>query len=305
MEWSVNYEPGTMIARGYKNGKEVLIEKVQTTGGPAAIELASERSTIQADGEDVSAVTVKVTDSKGRLVPTAGNEITFSLEGPGKIIGVGNGDPSSHEADKFIESVSQLIIENLKTQAVHTAQDCPETGASFNDSSWPSALNQQGEYNAKTKDTLKTIVIRGTFTLPDLPENAEISLWPKSLGEEQAVYVNGVCVAKHITRDDTVQKYTLDRAILLPGKNIYAIAGTPLVKRYQYDNLNTDPGIIQVFKPSAKWKRAVFNGLAQIIVQSEKTPGNLVLTGTASGLSQGSLKIRTQPAALRPAVPAQ
>jgi beta-galactosidase len=39
-------------------------------------------------------------DAQGRIVPTAGNQVSFAVSGPGKIIGVGNGDPTSHEPDK-------------------------------------------------------------------------------------------------------------------------------------------------------------------------------------------------------------
>jgi len=59
----------------------------------------------------VSVVTVQVTDSQGRLVPTASNLIRFSLEGPGQIIGVGNGDPSCHEPDRYIDTVADVKIE--------------------------------------------------------------------------------------------------------------------------------------------------------------------------------------------------
>jgi beta-galactosidase len=45
-------------------------------------------------------VTVEVVDAQGRVVPIADNEITFRVTGSGKLIGVGNGDPSSHESDK-------------------------------------------------------------------------------------------------------------------------------------------------------------------------------------------------------------
>lgn len=103
LEWPVKYAPGTLLARGYKGGKEILATKVETTGAPATIQLAPHRATIKADGADVSVITVQVADDQGRLVPTAANEITFTLNGPGKIIGVGNGDPSSHEPDQFLE----------------------------------------------------------------------------------------------------------------------------------------------------------------------------------------------------------
>ena len=102
LEWPVKYAPGTLLARGFKGGKEILTSKVETTGQPATVQLAPHRATLAADGEDVSVITVQVTDAQSRMVPTADNPITFELTGPGKIIGVGNGDPSSHEPDQFI-----------------------------------------------------------------------------------------------------------------------------------------------------------------------------------------------------------
>jgi beta-galactosidase len=103
LEWPVKYAPGTLRARGYKDGKEILTAKVETTGAPATVQLTPHRPTIKADGMDVSVITVQVADAQGRMVPTAADKITFTLSGPGKIIGVGNGDPSSHEPEQFLE----------------------------------------------------------------------------------------------------------------------------------------------------------------------------------------------------------
>ena len=100
LEWQVNYAPGALLARGYKNGKAIAEDSRETTGAPAQVKLVPDRASIVADAQDVSVITVSVLDSQKRIVPIAGNEITFEIDGPGKIIGVGNGDPSSHEPDK-------------------------------------------------------------------------------------------------------------------------------------------------------------------------------------------------------------
>ena len=97
--WKVKYEPGVIEARGYKGALQVLTSRRETTGAAAAIVLRPDRARISADGEDVSMVAVEVVDAQGRIVPTAGHLITFAVSG-GRLIGVGNGDPSSHEADK-------------------------------------------------------------------------------------------------------------------------------------------------------------------------------------------------------------
>jgi len=106
LEWTVKYAPGTLNAVGYSGGKEVVTDKVETTGAPASIQLGANRPVINADAEDVAVVTVQAKDSQGRVVPTAGNEMTFEIVGPGRIIGVGNGDPSSHEPDRIVERVT-------------------------------------------------------------------------------------------------------------------------------------------------------------------------------------------------------
>ena len=72
VEWKVRYEPGTIEARGSKDGKVVLTEKRETTGPTASIRLTADRNEINADGEDVAVIKVEGLDKEGRLVPTGG-----------------------------------------------------------------------------------------------------------------------------------------------------------------------------------------------------------------------------------------
>jgi beta-galactosidase len=97
LTWDMPFEPGTLKAVGVKNGEVVTTVELATTGIPAAIALSADRSSISADRRDVTHVTVKIQDEQGRVVPVAMNEIVFTVEGEGKLIGVDNGDPSSHE----------------------------------------------------------------------------------------------------------------------------------------------------------------------------------------------------------------
>ncbi|MDR3692514.1 MAG: beta-galactosidase GalA [Fimbriimonas sp.] len=100
VQWMVNYEPGSLVAKGYKGHKLIVSDKVETTGAPAAILLSTDRSNLMADNEDLTEVAVRVVDSKGRIVPYASNVIRFTVSGSGTLAGVGNGDPSSHEPDQ-------------------------------------------------------------------------------------------------------------------------------------------------------------------------------------------------------------
>jgi beta-galactosidase len=93
----VPYQPGTLKAVGAKDGKVVAEVEVSTTGEPAAIGLSVDRDVIGADRRDVAHFVVRILDAQGRLVPLADNEVTFEIQGEGKIIGVDNGNPASHE----------------------------------------------------------------------------------------------------------------------------------------------------------------------------------------------------------------
>ncbi len=94
LSWKAEYQPGKVKAVGYKNGKKVMEEVIETAGEPAIIELTADRNTIAADGRDVAVVTAKVLDKKGRFVPDANVELNLDASGPIRILGVGNGDPT-------------------------------------------------------------------------------------------------------------------------------------------------------------------------------------------------------------------
>lgn len=94
LKWKAVYQPGRIVATGYKNGKRILKQTIQTTNPATRIVLTADRGLITADGRDVAIVTVEIQDNKGRIVPNACPMLTCSLEGDGRILGVGNGDPS-------------------------------------------------------------------------------------------------------------------------------------------------------------------------------------------------------------------
>jgi len=104
--WPLIYQPGKLEARGYKGGKVIVKDIVETTTPPTQVALSSDCNTLKADGCDVAVIRVAIKDAKGRVVPTANNLVQFSIEGPGKIIGTGNGNPSSHEPDKATQRMA-------------------------------------------------------------------------------------------------------------------------------------------------------------------------------------------------------
>jgi len=98
--WRLTYTPGTIKAVATKEGEKPLTKEIKTAGEPAKIVLDPDRSQINADGSDLSFVTVKVVDGEGTLVPHADNLINFKIQGEGFIAGVDNGSQTSHEPFK-------------------------------------------------------------------------------------------------------------------------------------------------------------------------------------------------------------
>jgi len=304
LEWKVPYRGGTLSAKGYRDGKVEVEAKQETTGESAALSLTVDRGVLQADGRDVAIVTVEARDKAGRWVPTADAEVRFSLEGPGRILGVGNGDPICHEADKCFEAVRQVDIQDLRMKDGGPLGKRPEVGSGVDDSKWPALF--VGRANDGGKPCLeepKVRVIRGRFTVHRLKDCSEVVLYPKALLDSQSIYVNGHLVAEKIGRDDAPRVYSLPKAFLREGVNTYALVGKELLRRKQWEVLNKDPGYVCSILPPGQWKRSLFNGFAQVIVQTGTEPGDLVLRAAAKGLQSAEVRITARKAALTPSVP--
>lgn len=115
--FEVPYEPGKLEAVASNAGKEVAHFAVETTGAPAALQLVPDRKSLAGDGYDSEPVTVQVVDSQGRLVPTANPLVKFSLLGPGRIIGLNDGNPNNHEPEKgdqhsAFHGLAQVILQS-------------------------------------------------------------------------------------------------------------------------------------------------------------------------------------------------
>ena len=117
LQWTVNYAPGKLEAIAYKRGKK-LTSKIETTNQASEVVMTPYKTTILADGKDATIINISVVDKEGREVPDADNMIYFYLQGNAKIIGVGNGDPSSHEPDKCVDGAWQRSLFNGKCQVI-------------------------------------------------------------------------------------------------------------------------------------------------------------------------------------------
>ncbi|WP_203308592.1 beta-galactosidase GalA [Sphingomonas beigongshangi] len=113
--FTVPYAPGTLEALGYNGGRLVARAAHATVGAPVALRLTPARRVMAGDGVDVQPFTVDAVDAAGRHVPTANLPVRFAVEG-GTIIGLGNGDPNSHESEKgdarsLFNGLAQVIVQ--------------------------------------------------------------------------------------------------------------------------------------------------------------------------------------------------
>lgn len=98
--WRVAYEPGCVEAIARRGGEEVARTSLFTPGKPYALRLTPDRNSIISDGRDLAYVTAEVIDRKGRVCPEAMDDITFTVDGAGRNVGVDNGSPVSLEPMK-------------------------------------------------------------------------------------------------------------------------------------------------------------------------------------------------------------
>lgn len=90
--FTVPYTHGILKAVGVEDDKEVESKWLQTAGVAAKIKLTADRKAISANGQDLTYITVEITDADGVFQPNAVNRLHFSIEGPGVIAGIDNAD---------------------------------------------------------------------------------------------------------------------------------------------------------------------------------------------------------------------
>jgi beta-galactosidase len=308
LTWHVKYEPGTLSAKGYDaEGNLIAQAQEETTGEPVAVRLVPDRSRIHADGADVSVFTVSSVDAQGREVPTAQNLIHFSLAGAGKILGVGNGDPSCHEPDTYVPQLPVRAIPvngwHWKLAAFPTKRGttAPEFAPDFDDAGWhtikPKTDGDTGDWVLKENETA---IYRAHFQLTaDDLNNPDIQIRFAGCDDHGWYFVNNQRVGE--SHDWQSQPLFDIKKFVHAGDNVIAVG----VKNNAGEGgLNPDVNVEIVGKPSeSPWSRSLFNGLAEIIVQSTQEPGDIQLTASAEGLKPATATVQTVACPLPPSLP--
>ena len=316
--WQVKYAPGTLSAKGYDDAGKVIAEtKVETTGEPVAIKLTpdwwGERPrepesndvrrlagtlappTISADGADVAVFTVSAVDAHGRVVPLAQNKVNFALEGVGKILGVGNGDPNCHEPDTFIstQSVRRVSVGGWRWKLANVPGDrtvLPEYAIDFNDSTWSVLKSDDNGLSIENENTTAVYRAHMVLTGEDL-NGAAVRIRFAGCDDDGWFFVNNQFVGE--SHDWASQPVFDIKKFLHAGANVIAVGVKNGAGR---GGLKPDVNFEIIGQPTrAPWSRSLFNGLAQIIVQSTRDAGEIKLTATAAGLTPATSAFATIP----------
>ena len=328
VEWRVPYEPGTLEATGFREKKEVLITRVATTGPAAKLIISADYEATAADGKhlrgralgtiemsgravsgdeqqwersfrgvpeprkDLYLFTVSVRDAEDRLVPTADNEVFFDIEGPGEIIGVGNGDPSSHERDRFVARTVSQRIEGWEMAPGGSFTTKPPTHEEL-ETRGGTAVDV-----SRDADAIRQNNAFATYWARFIVDEKDIAAGMKELSigcidDHGQIFLNGSPVG---------ETHAWDRAhrfdvggLLKAGPNDLVI----IVKNDQGPGglgggISLGGGIE---RPQVH--RRLFNGLCQVIVQSTEEAGAIRLLARAEGLESSAVEVQTSQVRVR------
>jgi beta-galactosidase len=177
----------------------------------------------------------------------------------------------------------------------------PEYANAFDDAAWntikPKTDGDTGDMVLKEGETA---IYRAhlTLTAADLASPGVQIRFP-CIDDHGWVFVNNQRVGE--SHDWAAQPVFDIKKVLQAGDNVIAVG---VRNDAGPGGLDPEVNVELVGKTVASpWSRSVFNGLAQVLVQSTKDAGEIKLTATADGLTPATAIITTQACTSRPSVP--
>lgn len=299
LSWKVKYSSGSLRAVGYRNDKRTQITTVETTDVPAGVALDPHKSVLKGDYEDVAVVTVKIVDHKGRVVPDANHQVYFEITGPAEIIGVGNGNPTSHEPCRFFDDVRTIAFSQWQQKLATGINIADAVRPEYDATDWDVAFPGGGLAPGSTS---QQTLYRASFNITEADLKGNLNWMFRSIGKNQTVYVNGHLMGDNLDNSSRDFVFLLTDEVIRPGENIVTIVAEPFVKIRPWDTVNTNPGAVQVIQPHAQWQRKTFNGLAQVIIQTTGGQGDIILTASSPQLNPARYIIKKENVQRRPFV---
>jgi beta-galactosidase len=287
LQWSVPYAPGKLTARGYKAGKLVTQQTVATTSDGKAVRLSVDHAKLRAGGDDVAVVTVNVVDREGRAVPTASNRIAFETTGPVRLIGMGNGDPGSHEVDKPAELHRYAAATGWRHRALARPEDAAPLLADTGSTGWrdPYAWIPMEQQPADAAWNLVTATLdrkvpagqRLVLLLGEVAPGVRYFLDGRPITPRPEAGLGAVDVEPSDTPAQLAAMFPT------PERGTRALfEGSQSGRRWVTLRSTT---------PAAPWQRSLFNGHAQVILQSTGETGRATLRAVGDGIDAATVTV--------------
>ena len=100
-EWRIPYSPGVLRAVAYDEaGRPVATDVRASFGDAESIALKADKGTMEADGSDLVFIEISASDRRGLPVENANNRVRVAVEGPGRLVGLDNGDSTDYDSYK-------------------------------------------------------------------------------------------------------------------------------------------------------------------------------------------------------------
>lgn len=97
LNWLTTWQPGELIVKGYKNGKEINHYAIKTAGEPYAIKAKADRNNFSLGKKQLAQIEINIVDKNGVPLYNADQEVTVTVEGPAVLLGLESGSLFSHE----------------------------------------------------------------------------------------------------------------------------------------------------------------------------------------------------------------
>jgi beta-galactosidase len=258
------------------------------------VRLSADRTRLQADGRDVSVIDVSVVDREGRVVPTASQRLQFEVSGPARLIGMGNGDPGSHEADKPTERHRYVGAAGWRLQGVASADEAAAKVGGDDSGTWRDPFQWVPEHQRPADSAFN--VVRTRIPRPETAPGDRLVLFLADIAPGQRVFVNGRETTPR--REEGSPVVDIDAATAPAAIDLaYAFATPSRGMRPLLDAAQSGArwALLRVTTPAGPWQRSVFNGHAQVIVQSTGAPGTVSVSAHSEGLTTGTVRLEVDP----------
>lgn len=284
LEFTVPYAPGSLTAIGYNNGHLVAVDKEVTAGPVAKLVIMPSAKTILADGGNAIVFNIKAEDSHGNFCPTAQNKIHFNLASmDSRIVGVGNGDPSSHEADTFISYPTSLNVAGWKMAPVSNSMTATGDTSSLQNLTWQPVDISGTATEIPNPNTSAVFTSQFSLTSGQIRKFSRIGVG--QVDDRGIVFVNGKEIG---TTDQWNQGYSWStRGLFQAGLN------TVVIWVHNDGGQGGVGGGVQLSGKATQpvFFRRLFNGLCQAIVRVGVVPGPVIFNATTSAGLESSVTV--------------